>query len=145
MFFSRITTEIVEYLEKGVRPWTRPWNAEHADGRITRPLRFNGHPYSGINVLSLWMSALSQNFAAPIWMTFRFQSETSRTQSVTGRFVLSSSPPGAAQAAPKVHRFRSRLSANYAPLSSRLRPRRSSFWRMVPRTDSMTRPSRQGR
>src|SRR5208283_5326747 len=56
---------------KGVRPWTRPWNAEHAAGRITRPLRFNGQPYSGINILSLWMSALSQNFAAPIWMTYR--------------------------------------------------------------------------
>ena len=69
--YSRITAQIVEYLEKGVRPWTRPWNAEHAAGRITRPLRFNGQPYSGINILSLWMSALSQNFAAPIWMTYR--------------------------------------------------------------------------
>src|SRR3984885_13782014 len=68
--YSRITAQIVEYLEKGVRPWTRPWNAEHAAGRIARPLRFNGTPYSGINVLSLWRSALSQNFAAPIWMTY---------------------------------------------------------------------------
>jgi len=40
-----------------------------------RPLRHNGQPYSGINVLSLWMSALSQNFAAPVWMTFRQASE----------------------------------------------------------------------
>jgi antirestriction protein ArdC len=69
--YRRITAQIVEYLEKGVRPWVRPWNAEHAAGRITRPLRFNGQPYSGINVLSLWTSALSQNFAAPIWMTYR--------------------------------------------------------------------------
>src|ERR1022692_153010 len=73
--YSRITAQIVEYLEKGVRPWTRPWNAEHAAGRITRPLRHNGQPYSGINVLSLWMSALGQNFAAPIWMTYRQASE----------------------------------------------------------------------
>src|SRR6202045_4794109 len=73
--YSRITGQIVGYLEKGVRPWTRPWNAEHAAGRITRPLRHNGQPYSGINVLSLWMSALGQNFAAPIWMTFRQASE----------------------------------------------------------------------
>src|SRR6202046_182646 len=73
--YSRISAQIVEYLEKGVPPWTRPWNAEHAAGRITRPLRHNGQPYSGINVLSLWMSALSQNFAAPIWMTFRQASE----------------------------------------------------------------------
>ena len=68
--YSRITSEIVEYLEKGVRPWIRPWNAEDAAGQITRPLRFNGQPYSGINVLSLWMSALTQKFVVPIWMTY---------------------------------------------------------------------------
>jgi antirestriction protein ArdC len=69
--YSRITAQIVAELEKGVRPWVKPWNAEHGAGRITRPLRHNGQPYSGINVLSLWMSAAAQNFAAPIWMTFR--------------------------------------------------------------------------
>ena len=73
--YTRITAQIVEHLEKGVRPWIRPWNAEHAAGRITRPLRHNGQPYSGINVLSLWMSALSQSFAAPIWMTYRQATE----------------------------------------------------------------------
>ena len=52
--YTRITNQIVSHLEKGVRPWVRPWNAEHAAGRITRPLRHNGKPYSGINVLSLW-------------------------------------------------------------------------------------------
>jgi antirestriction protein ArdC len=69
--YSRITSQIVASLEQGVRPWVKPWNAEHAAGRITRPLRFNGQPYSGINILSLWMSATAQGFAAPIWMTFR--------------------------------------------------------------------------
>ena len=34
-----------------------------------------GQPYSGINILSLWMSALAQSFTAPIWMTFRQASE----------------------------------------------------------------------
>jgi len=69
--YTRITNQIVSHLEKGVRPWVRPWNAEHAAGRITRPLRHNGKPYSGINVLSLWASAMAQNFVAPIWMTFK--------------------------------------------------------------------------
>src|SRR5882762_4850258 len=73
--YTRITNQIVSHLEKGVRPWVRPWNAEHAADRITRPLRHNGQPHSGINVLSLWISALGQNFAAPIWMTFRQASE----------------------------------------------------------------------
>ena len=44
--YSRITDQIVADLEKGVRPWVKPWNAEHAAGRITRPLRHNGQPYS---------------------------------------------------------------------------------------------------
>jgi len=73
--YARITSQIIAQLEKGVRPWSKPWNAEHAAGRITRPLRHNGQPYSGINILSLWMSAELQGFAAPIWMTFRQASE----------------------------------------------------------------------
>ncbi|WP_136661691.1 zincin-like metallopeptidase domain-containing protein [Nitratireductor sp. XY-223] len=69
--YSRITDQIVEALEQGVRPWMKPWDAEHAAGRITRPLRHNGIPYAGINVVMLWSSAVAQGFAAPIWMTFR--------------------------------------------------------------------------
>jgi antirestriction protein ArdC len=69
--YTRITNQIVNQLEKGVRPWVQPWNAEHAAGRITRPLRHNGKPYKGVNVLSLWASAMAQNFTAPIWMTFK--------------------------------------------------------------------------
>jgi antirestriction protein ArdC len=69
--YTRITAKIVAALEQGVRPWVRPWNAEHAAGRITRPLRHNGQPYTGINILSLWASATEQGFAAPIWMTYR--------------------------------------------------------------------------
>lgn len=73
--YTRITNQIVSHLERGVRPWLKPWNAEHAAGRITRPVRYNGQPYSGINVLSLWASAMVQNFAAPIWMTFKQATE----------------------------------------------------------------------
>ena len=69
--YTRVTNTIIADLEKGVRPWLRPWNAEHAAGRITRPLRAGGQPYKGINVLMLWASAMTQNFAAPIWMTFQ--------------------------------------------------------------------------
>ncbi|MBB4212434.1 antirestriction protein ArdC [Rhodothalassium salexigens DSM 2132] len=69
--YTRVTDKIVADLEKGIRTWLKPWNAEHAAGRITRPLRFNGAPYNGINVLMLWASAVERGFAAPIWMTFR--------------------------------------------------------------------------
>jgi antirestriction protein ArdC len=69
--YERITNQIVSELEKGVRPWLKPWNAEHAAGRITRPLRGNGIPYQGINVLMLWAAAMEKGYAAPIWMTFK--------------------------------------------------------------------------
>ena len=58
--YERITGQIVTELEKGVRPWFKPWNAEHAAGRITRPLRSNGIPYRGINVLMLWSEAMTK-------------------------------------------------------------------------------------
>ena len=69
--YSRVTAQIIAELEKGVRPWVKPWNAEHAAGRITRPLRHTGQPYSGINILMLWAAATAAGYAAPFWMTFR--------------------------------------------------------------------------
>ena len=69
--YTRITNTIVASLEKGVRPWLKPWNAEHAEGRITRPLRANGIPYRGINVVMLWSAAMANGYAAPQWMTFK--------------------------------------------------------------------------
>ena len=69
--YERVTAQIVASLEQGVRPWLKPWNAEHAAGRITRPLRGNGVPYQGINVLMLWGAAVERGYAAPIWMTFK--------------------------------------------------------------------------
>src|ERR1700694_4061649 len=69
--YAGITAKIVAALEDGVRPWVRPWNAEHAAGHMTRPLRHNCQPDTGINILSLWVSASAQGFASPIWMTYR--------------------------------------------------------------------------
>ena len=67
--YERITAKIVADLEQGVRPWMKPWGAEHAAGCIVRPLRANGFPYRGINILMLWMEAIERGYTAPIWMT----------------------------------------------------------------------------
>jgi hypothetical protein len=69
--YQRVTERIVADLEQDTRPWLKPWNTEHAARRISRPLRANGIPYKGINVLMLWSEAVAQGFAAPIWMTFK--------------------------------------------------------------------------
>ena len=69
--YQRITNQIVAELEKGVRPWLKPWNSGHTAGRITRPLRANGIPYRGINVVMLWSAAMEQGYASPVWITFK--------------------------------------------------------------------------
>lgn len=69
--YQDITNKIVAELKGGVRPWLKPWNAEHTAGRITRPLRHNGKPYHGINILMLWSSAEMQGFTSPYWLTFK--------------------------------------------------------------------------
>ncbi|MBP2449818.1 ArdC family protein [Rhizobium leguminosarum] len=69
--YTRITERIVADLEQGVRPWVQPWRAANVTGRVTRPLRHNGEPYSGMNVLLLWSEGMARGFTSPIWMTFR--------------------------------------------------------------------------
>lgn len=73
--YSRVTARIIAELEKGVWPWIKPWSVEHAAGRITRPLRHNGIPYRGVNVLLLWGEALEKGYAAPLWMTYKQSQE----------------------------------------------------------------------
>jgi antirestriction protein ArdC len=69
--YTRVTNQIVAELEKGHRPWLKPWNAEHAAGRIHRPLRHEGTPYRGINIICLWMEAEARGFVSPYWLTYR--------------------------------------------------------------------------
>jgi len=69
--YARVTDRIIADLEKGIRPWMKPWRAEHAAGKITRPLRHNGTPYRGINILLLWGEAMAKGYTTPIWMTFK--------------------------------------------------------------------------
>lgn len=69
--YERVTSQIVAALESGVRPWIKPWSVNHAAGRGSRPLRHQGEPYQGINILMLWAAAEEQGFACPYWLTFR--------------------------------------------------------------------------
>jgi antirestriction protein ArdC len=67
--YTRVTARVVADLERGVRPWLKPWTSSAI--RITRPRRYNGSPYRGINVLLLWGEAIERGYVAPIWMTYR--------------------------------------------------------------------------
>lgn len=68
-FYEEITNAITRQLEAGVPPWTPSWRDS---GRgIARPLRWNGEPYRGVNILALWSVAWQRGFMSPYWMTFR--------------------------------------------------------------------------
>jgi antirestriction protein ArdC len=69
--YAVVTVRIVEQLEAGVRPWHQPWQASHPAGSICRPLRSNGVPYRGINVLVLWLTGFDRGYASPLWLTFQ--------------------------------------------------------------------------
>uniref|UniRef100_UPI00289AC9BD ArdC family protein n=1 Tax=Brevundimonas sp. TaxID=1871086 RepID=UPI00289AC9BD len=66
--YARITDKIIVQLEAGVRPWTQPWSTKAS---TSRPLRHDGTPYSGINIVLLWAEAADRGFTRSTWMTFR--------------------------------------------------------------------------
>jgi antirestriction protein ArdC len=68
--YQRITAHIVAELEGGTRPWLKPWQVNSAAGPVSRPLRSDGTPYRGINILLLWSEAVEQGFYSPVWMTY---------------------------------------------------------------------------
>jgi antirestriction protein ArdC len=73
--YTKVTDRIISDLEQGIRPWMKPWASQHAAGRITQPLRHNGTPYRGMNILLLWGEAMAKGYAAPIWMTYKQSQE----------------------------------------------------------------------
>lgn len=73
--YARVTDKIIASLEAGTRPWMRPWQAG-VDGRLPLlPLRGNGEPYRGVNVLLLWVEAVERGYSANIWMTYKQATE----------------------------------------------------------------------
>src|SRR6056297_2895087 len=69
--YQKVTNKIIADLEKGELSWLKPWSAGNLEGRITKPLRHNGMPYNGINILMLWSASVEAGFLSPYWMTFR--------------------------------------------------------------------------
>jgi antirestriction protein ArdC len=69
--YTRVTDKIVADLEKGIRPWMKPWSAGTAATPITLPMRHNGEAYRGINILLLWSEAIDRGYSSAHWMTYR--------------------------------------------------------------------------
>lgn len=69
--YKRVTDKIIVDLEQGQLTWLKPWSAGNTAGKIIKPLRHNGVPYSGINILMLWGASIEAGFLSPYWMTFK--------------------------------------------------------------------------
>ena len=63
--YKRVTDKIIADLERGTPTWRQPWQAGHPAGPVSRPLRAEGKPYRGINVLMLWASAMEKGYGSP--------------------------------------------------------------------------------
>jgi hypothetical protein len=61
--YKQVTDKIIADLEKDELIWLKPWSAGNMDGRIVKPLRHNGMPYNGINVLTFWGAAIEGGYA----------------------------------------------------------------------------------
>jgi antirestriction protein ArdC len=67
--YSDVTSRILAELETGAAPWIKPWSAtpglNHPHNAAT------SRPYSGCNVILLWMTAQRHGYSTPRYLTFK--------------------------------------------------------------------------
>ena len=70
--YAEVSTRIVTELEAGAAPWIKPWSA--TPGANTPCNAVSNRPYSGCNVVLLWM-AQAAGYRTPRFLTFKQASE----------------------------------------------------------------------
>ena len=73
--YERVTSRIVAELEQGTRPWLKPWSSAQGEQLPLLPLRANGTPYRGVNILLLWGAACDGGYRSNFWMTYKQAAE----------------------------------------------------------------------
>jgi len=68
---ERVTAQISSLLERGVRPWIKPWDDIAPSEALVLPLRSCGTPYRGMNIIALWAASLESGFRSRHWFTFK--------------------------------------------------------------------------
>jgi antirestriction protein ArdC len=66
--YAEVSTRIVAELERGAAPWVKPWSA--TAGQNTPCNAATNRPYSGCNVVLLWMAA-NAGYRTPRYLTFK--------------------------------------------------------------------------
>ena len=66
--YAAVSTRIIAELEAGAAPWVRPWSV--TAGANTPCNAVSNRPYSGCNVVLLWMAA-NAGYRTPRYLTFK--------------------------------------------------------------------------
>ena len=66
--YAKVSARIVAELEAGAAPWVKPWSA--TPGANTPCNAVSNRPYSGCNVVLLWM-AQAAGYRTPRFLTFK--------------------------------------------------------------------------
>ena len=66
--YAEVSARIVAELERGAAPWIKPWSA--TPGANTPCNAVSNRPYSGCNVVLLWMSQAA-GYRTPRFLTFK--------------------------------------------------------------------------
>src|SRR5262249_40267408 len=66
--YGEVSARIVAELERGAAPWVKPWSA--TAGRNGPPNAGTNRPYSGCNVILLWL-ARDRGWSTPRFLTFK--------------------------------------------------------------------------
>jgi antirestriction protein ArdC len=67
--YSEVTSRILSELETGAAPWIKPWSA--TAGLNNPHNAATSRPYSGCNVVLLWMAAQRHGYSTPRYLTFK--------------------------------------------------------------------------
>lgn len=68
--YERVTTAITDALDAGVAPWSKPWTSRPGAEPVRQQNAITGRPYRGINVFLLNVTAATQGYEDPRWLTF---------------------------------------------------------------------------
>src|SRR5215831_2180842 len=66
--YAEVSSRIIAELERGAPPWVKPWSA--TAGQNTPCNAVTNRPYSGCNVVLLWM-AQQAGYRTPRYVTFK--------------------------------------------------------------------------
>ena len=66
--FAEVSARIIAELQAGAAPWVKPWSA--TPGANTPCNAVSNRPYSGCNVVLLWM-AQAAGYRTPRFLTFK--------------------------------------------------------------------------